>query len=371
MNLEVETKLSAAFDFVLPELDEVVLDLHISKRPPKRTYTTYFDTAGYDLLSCGAALRFRGSQESRTEDMGIWTLKFAPPSKGFKSSRFEFEVLAEGSSVPHRFTPALGVFGATGPLIEVAILTAVRSSTMFEVADGRPVIELDDDLVAVREGPNRGNRFREIEVEVLDPGFEDQAEGIADLLVSRGAFYATSSSKLEQAIDNPDNHSYISELLDRFEYPVVGELSRLASLLLGDPGGRKVLMDRLAEELLIGLKEDNAREFIVELVSRVALGGSLYREDSDGLYGLVSDIAISLASELRNGVEGGLARPRLSSLAARRVCETVLANAMLMRRGGRPDTAAFAELLVDIVSLPWGELSQGDESLGRFMGKWS
>ena len=235
----------------------------------------------------------------------------------------------------------------------------------------RPVIELDDDFVAVSEGPNRGNRFREIEIELLDPSFEDQAEDIAGLLVSYGACYAASSSKLEQAIDNPGNHAWISGLLDRYEHPVVGELSRLASLLLGEVGGRKVLMNRLAEELLIGLKEDSAREFIVQFVSKVALGGSLYREESDGLFGLVTDLSISLATELRNGVGGNAAQPKLSSLAVRRACETVLANAALMRRGGRPDTAVFAELLEDVVSLPWGELSQGDEALGRFMGKWS
>lgn len=371
MNFEVETKLSAAFDFELPDLDEVAAGLRVTKRLPKQTYTTYFDTSGYDLLSCGAALRFRGSQESRSQGTGIWTLKFAPPSKGYKNSRFEFEVSAEGTSVPQRFMPALGVFGATGPLAELATLSAVRSSTMFEAADGRPVIELDDDFVVVSEGPNRGNRFREIEVELLDPSFEDQAEEVARLIVSHGACYAESSSKLEQAIDNPGNHASISGLLDRYEHPVIGELSSLASLVLGEPGVRKVLMDRLAEELLTGLSEDSAREFIVNLVSRVALEGSLYREDTDGLRGLVTDLSIYLATELRNGVRGTFAQPKLSSLAARRVSETVLANAALMRRGGTPNTSAFAELLVDIVSLPWGDLSQGDELLGRFMGKWS
>ncbi len=371
MNLEVETKLSAAFDFVLPELDEVVSGLHITKRPSKRTYTTYFDTGDYDLLSCGAALRFRSSQESRTQATGTWTLKFAPPTKGFKSSRFEFEVQGQGSSVPQKFIPALGVFGATGPLVEVAVLFAVRSSAMFEVADGRPVIELDDDVVEVIEGPNRGNRFREIELELLDASFEDAAEDIAGLLVSQGACYATSASKLEQAIDNPGNHAWISGLLDRYEHPVVGELSRLASLLLGEVGGRKVLLKRLAAELLIGLKEDSAREFIVQFVSRVALGGSLYREDADGLFRMVADVSISLATELRNGVGGKVTLWRPSSLSVRRACETVLANAALMRRDGRPDASAFTELLDDIVSLPWGELSQGDEALGRFLAKWS
>ncbi|TAN21695.1 MAG: CYTH domain-containing protein, partial [Actinomycetota bacterium] len=235
MNLEIETKLSAPDDLVLPMLDLTAAGLRTAEKPTKLTVTTYFDTESFDLFSCGAALRFRRSSQASRDEAGIWTLKFAPPAKGYVSSRFEFELEASGVQVPLKFIPALAVFGAAEPFNKLASLAAARRAIIFETEAGLPVIELDDDFVEIVEGPNQGLRFREIEVEQMVQGFAKQAEEIALHVLSAGASYAKSSSKLEQALENAKNQGFFSKLLDRYPHLVISDLSVLAGLVLEDP----------------------------------------------------------------------------------------------------------------------------------------
>jgi len=371
MSFEIETKLSVAVDFEQPVFEQLAGGLRPTSRSVKQTYTTYFDTQGYDLLSCGAALRFRGSEVERDGRTGIWTLKFAPPAKGFSSRRFEFEIKAEGTDVPHRFGPALQVFGATGSMTELATLAAVRTSLLFADGADQSAIELDDDMVEVVEGPNKGFRFREIEVELLDTAFEKQAGEIAQVLLSNGASYAESSSKLEQAMDNPENHAFIFGLLDRYEHSVIAELSVLASLVLDKPDDPKVMMDHLADALLVGLGEESSRGFINAFVSKVMSGSLLYCDAFQGLQGLIVQLSIALAKELRIRGHGYFEQPKFPSFVASRISEIVLSEAALARNSIESNSGRLAEMLGDVVALPWAELLLNDEELAGFVGKWS
>ena len=372
MNFEVELKLSAPFDFALPDLGRERNSLRITPQSSRRTITTYFDTAGYDLFSCGAALRFRGGDINRFGSIGVWTLKFAPPRDvSYRSERFEFEVKADGSAVPAPFDPALRVFGARGELKELAVLSAVRSPMLFESSEAEPVIELDDDLVEVLEGPNKGSRFREIEIELLNPSFEEDAEEISQLFLASGASYSKSSSKLEQAIENLGNRRFISGLLDRYDHPVVSDLSVLASMVLDESGGFGPSLKAFAEAVLVGLSEDSARAIVAEFVAGLASEGPSRGDLEIWISGLLTESAVMLAAELRTAGHVVFARHEAPTSLAKSLSELVVSRVTRLRRAEEQSTYEFGLFLEELVSLPWERLYQEEQAVAGFVGKWS
>ncbi|MDA8271197.1 MAG: CYTH domain-containing protein [Actinomycetota bacterium] len=372
MNFEVEIKLSAPFEFALPDLGRQWNSLRITSKSARRTITTYLDTDGYDLFSCGAALRFRGEDIDRSGCIGVWTLKFAPPRDvSYRSARFEFEVKADGGTVPSYFDPAMRVFGAGGELRELAVLSAVRRPMLFESSEAEPVVELDDDLVEVIEGPNKGSRFREIEIELLSPSFEDDAEKISQLFLASGASHSKSSSKLEQAIENPGNHRFISGLLDRYDHPVVSDLSVLASMVLGGSGGSEAGLKAFAEAVLVGLTEDSARAIAAEFVEGLASEGSSGGDLETWISGLLTESAVMLAAELRAAGHVVFARHEAPTPPAKRLSELLVSKVSRLRRAKEHSLHEFGLFLEELVSLPWERLSQEEQEVAGFVGKWS
>ncbi|NNN19846.1 MAG: CYTH domain-containing protein [Acidimicrobiaceae bacterium] len=371
MNFEVETKLSAPFDFVLPIVDFAQAGLRVAPKQAKQTRTIYFDTGKYDLFSCGAAMRFRSSGSGGEGLVGIWTLKFAPFQTGYVSSRFEFEVIADESQVPGDFKPALAIFGVTEPLLRLAILDTLRQAVLLETEDGMGVIEIDDDLVKVEEGMNKGHSFREIEVEQLQRGFDTQAQIVVDFILSSGASYAGSSSKLEQAIETRRNSSFIAGLVDRYDHSVVSELSVLASLCLSFDRDVQSESRLLAHALLVGFREDSLRWFISGLIFRFSSNGVLFDESDGGFHKVLVDLSILLAKKLRLDGQAGLIDLPVDSPAVARVLQLVLAKAASMRGTGEPDTESFAELIRDLLLFPWIVLSESEDLADSFTRKWS
>ncbi len=372
MNREVEIKLSADFGFELPDF-ATLAGLAVVRKPPKKTFTTYFDTHNYDLLSCGAALRFRGEDVERVGRPGIWTLKFAPPaSASYMSSRFEYEVEADGASMPEMFAPALRVFGATTPLIELATLSAVRSATDFIARDGTPAFELDDDMVEVLTGPNSGRRFREIEVELLNPGFEHQAETLSEMLLVSGARYAASSSKLEQALENSETQAYISGLLERYEHFVASDLSVFGSLVLEVAGNSVYWRDELANAIVVGLSGASSRILVTWLVSKLAIDAVSLGVDIGGwLPGVIAELSVKLADELRGGGNLHGVAPQLPNSATQSLLDLVLARVVSMRSKGEAAVAECRALIADMELMSWSSLDVSEKVPEDFVKKWS
>ncbi len=371
MSFEIETKLSAPDTLVLPTINLTPTGLRKIGLPAKQNITTYFDTGEFDLYSCGAALRFRRRADAGLDETGIWTLKFGPPVEGYTSSRSEFEVEASGIQAPKEFMPALAVFGATEAMNELASLAAVRRSIIFEAEGGLPVIELDDDLVEIVDGPNKGLRFREIEVEHRVDGYGEQCENIVQLLLSAGASYAKSSSKLEQALENSKNHGLFSKLRNRYDYQAVSQLGVLARLVLENPEDAEAQMMHLARVLVTGLQEESVRRFIEGLVSRIAECGPLSGGRGSGLFQVIGEQVVSLSEELRKNDDSDAKSPALPNLAVELVSEFVAGKALSHRREASSDLEAYAGLLADLASLPRAAFHTGDEMIEGFIGNWS
>lgn len=70
--MERETKLDAAPDLSLPDLDDLVHRSHT--RPDQEPWATYFDSDDLRLWNRGVTLRYR-SGEDNGSGCGTWTLK--------------------------------------------------------------------------------------------------------------------------------------------------------------------------------------------------------------------------------------------------------------------------------------------------------
>ena len=373
MNLEIEVKFSVPTDFEFGGFGITWNNLTVEKRQTKRTFTTYFDTEGRDLLACGAALRFRSSQDIDCEDEGTWTLKFSPPSaEVHRSSRFEFEIRAGGGRVPPQYDLVLQVFGASNPGFELAMLKAERSATVFSDSQGRHVIELDDDFVTVQRGTNEGSTFREIEVEVIDHGYRTEAEAIIRELLDAGASFAVSSSKLEQAIASSETRPYLTGLFTRYRQEVVADLNVFAGLVVESAENGVVLGNDLARALVVELSDETAKRFAEETVFLLAVNrANAGRQHGPWFSGAVARLCVDLAGELREG--GSLSRLSLKfpSRAARRVSEIVLQKIVVFRDKGDEAISACTMLIEDLNSLPWKLLNGSDEVPVAFERKWS
>ena len=161
--LEREIKLAPEEGFVLPELG--------GRRMPTRVFTsTYHDTA--DLRLARHRITFR----HRVEDgAGVWQLKLP---RG--AARLELELGGPPARPPVELLDLL-----TAYLRGAALAPVARLRTRREVVLARGA-EIVDDSVAVLVGQRISQRFREVEVELID-GDEKALGRLAKELRKAGA----------------------------------------------------------------------------------------------------------------------------------------------------------------------------------------
>lgn len=383
MNFEVESKFAVPsnFEMSISQLREIDLELEV--KPAKETLTTYFDTREFDLLSCGAALRFRVSagDDPDSTARGVWTVKFAPPQSGQVVSRYEYEFVSTKAEIPGLFEPLLEVFGATSGLMPVAKLRAKRSSVLFRDASGALVLEIDDDLVLVEEGPNSGHEFREIEIELLNPSFELQRDKLANILLSSGASEAVSSSKLEQALVDTHNLGDISDVVSRYDSRVVEELTLLADFMVevaeNPKGGAFAFARRLFIDFPDGFSDELLENFIwfsicfrITRINEVSSELSFWRRfivgQAERLRSnrnvLVTD---SCGDQNDSSGSAALLFEEVRSVVAARVRpfekENVDQEELISQRGG---------VFVNLVALAIGAGLEDQSQMNAFLAKW-
>lgn len=361
MNLEIETKLSVSPDFCVPDLSKRASGLESGPRLGIQTVTSYFDTGRFDLLACGAALRKRRSTSSggTANDPALWTLKFEAPQRGSGSSCYEFEVRAAVEEIPSDFDLVRRVFGAEDPLVEVGVLAAERSSVQFADGDGRPVIQLDDDIVTVVSGPNRGACFREIEVETLDHRFRAESNQIVEALVRSGAMHSRYASKLEQALADTPHSEALAHVVGRYGPARIAKLSLLANLILSSDLALGQRVEFLADSVFYGLDHSEISFVLWNLLTRGAsgdIGPSTGRERPKCL---LDEVLIALAVRIRNGVDS-------IAGAADRAAETEVAGPILELFSACRDSGCAPEFLLELIEKPPGTSGEAVEIVSRW-----
>lgn len=177
--------------------------------------STYFDTADHRLWARGITFRHRivVSGDAPDQSGGTWTLKLPedplPTGEGsdgaVESSRAELSWRGPIDAVPEAASRIIAGIVRRARLATVAELSALRRRLLLQApdADG-PWGEIDDDVVSVTAGPNAGQRFRQIELELL-PGAAapaGQLDAVIGLLRSAGASPG-GGSKLGTALGLP------------------------------------------------------------------------------------------------------------------------------------------------------------------------
>jgi CHAD domain-containing protein len=168
---------------LVPEDGFRLSDLGPPQRP--RVFTsTYYDTPDLRLARHGITLRHRIEDGTR-----LWQLKIPTGS-----ARIELEAPGPPARPPAELTDLLAVHLRDWSLEKVARLRTRRETVSV---DGAEIVE---DAVSVFDGPRVVDRFRELEVELLDGGDERSLRRAERSLRAAGARPARFVPKLHRAL---------------------------------------------------------------------------------------------------------------------------------------------------------------------------
>lgn len=187
MAVEREIKLVAPPHFELPDLSRAIPDAAVKALPPRRLRATYWDTPELRLARSGVSLRYR-VEEGDDASGGRWTVKLPVDSSSASSlNRNELDFEGAPGSVPTSVARLVRAYVRSSRLQRAARLDSSR--TRLEVTDieGRPLAEVDDDVVSVMDGRRVLARFREIEIELAPDAPTWVAAAMAERLRDAGA----------------------------------------------------------------------------------------------------------------------------------------------------------------------------------------
>jgi inorganic triphosphatase YgiF len=160
---EREIKIPVATDFVLPDLDGVVIGTRAVDRGTVELSATYWDTDELTLLHAKLGLRHR----SAPGEPGKWTLKAGDRMVGHAVSREETDFPGAPERPPQAAIDVILAAVGEVTLHPVARLVTDRHTVDLVAGDTRRA-EVADDRVSVRSGAAIVETFREVEVELFD-----------------------------------------------------------------------------------------------------------------------------------------------------------------------------------------------------------
>jgi len=214
---EHELKLIASDGFRLSDLEGVEL-------PSRDFVSTYFDTPDLSLARNEITLRHRAEEGSR-----LWQLKI--PSG---AARLEIEVPGSPALPPSELLALVLVH-----------LRGVKPSRVARLRTRRKTLrtagaEIVEDSVSVMEGQRVKERFRELEVELVDDGDERTLRRLEKKLLGIGAEPADFRPKLYRALDLSPLPDVSTLPRDASPQQVVAAAlaEQRAELLAHDPGTR-------------------------------------------------------------------------------------------------------------------------------------
>ncbi|HXW51996.1 MAG TPA: CHAD domain-containing protein [Candidatus Acidoferrales bacterium] len=179
VHLEQELKLQATRRFDLAALADGVDGLAASPLETKKVSTVYYDTDDLRLTRWGTSLRFRRGEG--------WTVKFGTDDTNGALIRTEHRFTGPGAKPPAAALELLRAFLRGRDVKPVARLRTIRKSLLLRGATGEPVAEVADDDVRVVDGGRIVDRFRELEVELVNGAPISLLDGLRASLQRAGA----------------------------------------------------------------------------------------------------------------------------------------------------------------------------------------
>ncbi len=159
-NLERELKFAVDVGFELPNLSKIAGST--VRLPQQSLNTAYFDTPDLRLWQRGLTLRHRDGED---RESGKWTMKL--PEEGTERTVDRLELSWSGirEEVPAEATRILRGIVRRSMLGRIVVLESLRRRVVLQDVDGTDLGEIDDDLVTVAHGSEKGLSFRQIEFE--------------------------------------------------------------------------------------------------------------------------------------------------------------------------------------------------------------
>lgn len=197
--VEREVKLGVWPGFVLPDLRGALDGAAPDAPTERRLEAVYFDTPDLRLLRRGVSLRFRRGEEPRE----VWTAKLPERGPKIGISRREVSVPARAGSMPTLLEDLVRGWALGAPLVPVARLRTLRSSTTLRRPDGEPLAVVDDDEVSILHRSRVAARFRELELELVDGAPSKLLERLAGRMRAAGAQPVDQMPKVVRALGPP------------------------------------------------------------------------------------------------------------------------------------------------------------------------
>jgi CHAD domain-containing protein len=395
INIEQEVKLQVPRRFDLSALAAGVNGYTTSPVEAHRYTTVYYDTDDLRLARWGCSLRYRRGQG--------WTLKLPGQKSASSLRRVEHTFLDEvGAKPPAQALELVTAYLRGKPVAPVARLRTMRKSLRLHGASGEDLAEVVDDDVRVMQDGHVADRFRQVEVELLDGAPESLLTELTQWLQDAGAGSIDETPKSVRALGDaaktaPELHrakpTASSPASDVVRYSLATAVERLlrsdaALRLTMDPEVvhlARVATRRLRSDLrsfMPILDEEWARS----LRERVKwLGDELgLVRDADVLVARLHHDAAQLPSHDAPAAEAVIDRFAAQSVAARQELRKILREQRyvelldeLVDAVADPKLAAHAgapaqEALPSLVRVPWKKLCKtvaalapeaGDEKL--------
>jgi CHAD domain-containing protein len=189
---ELEIKLGATPWFRLPELEGVAEGVFAEAEPARRVSATYLDTDDLRLTRWGVSLRHRSSDG--------WTVKLPRTSDGTMLVREEYLFAGDSRRPPTEAVDLVRAFVRNATLQPQVRLRTLRRQTALRDGEGRLVVDVVDDDVAVLDGRRIAARFRELEVETDDESHLPLLELVIARLRENGAGPPDPTPKVVRAL---------------------------------------------------------------------------------------------------------------------------------------------------------------------------
>lgn len=192
INVEQEVKLRVPRRFDFSSLQSGVNGYTVSPIEARKLSTVYYDTNDLRLVRWGCSLRYRKGEG--------WTLKLPTTEDVDWLRRVEHTFPDEGTKPPAQALELVTAFLRGKPVAPVARLRTVRKSLRLHGASGEEIAEVVDDDVRVMQDGHVANRFREIEVELLNGAPESALADLTRWLQDAGAGSVDETPKSVRAL---------------------------------------------------------------------------------------------------------------------------------------------------------------------------
>ncbi|MGH9116723.1 MAG: CHAD domain-containing protein [Acidimicrobiales bacterium] len=223
-NLEREVKLTVDDDFLAPDLTTSSDGLVERSTREAVHVDSYYDTPELRLVRAGITVRSR-EEDGRT----TWTVKLPTPDAEIAGGLTRLEVNLDGRAggVPAEAARIVRARVRGGSLRLAARFRTVRRTTALGTGD-RALALVDDDRVTVVAGIGKGQRFRELEVELTPEAPAELLDAVVDRLVENGARPGEQRPKLARALGPAAAEPADLEPVALGDDPTIGELVRAA-----------------------------------------------------------------------------------------------------------------------------------------------